>query len=342
MGADHAAARADVGEHLEPLAHVLPAPGERREGVELRQVAEHALDLLVDVRGQQRERLHAGLLGHERRVLRVRAEHAVHLARDLPERVQLVEHHARAAGELVEHELPAVARAGQVLLEDPERRVDLAALDLVPAGERGDVRELARGQEAQQLELRVDARLDAPERLEDQLLAEHHRRVRLLDADRPDLDRPRHARRRGLRPAEAQQAVLDRDVVALADPVQQLAALRGVGERVVDRPPVGLRDHALLPAVLGRPQPERDLVGLVRPLAEARLDQHEHEQRRLGAQRDDLGEVDLTDLARLRAEPALGDDPLLEDVGVEDREVGDVSHPRPPRAGTSRSRAARA
>ena len=60
----------------------------------------------------------------------------------------------------------------------------------VPAGDRRDVREVALGQEAQQLELRVHARLDAPERLQDQRLAEHDRGVGLLDADRAHLDRP--------------------------------------------------------------------------------------------------------------------------------------------------------
>ena len=73
----------------------------------------------------------------------------------------------------VEHELPAVLRARQVLLQDAERRVQPAALEVVPAGERRDVREPARGQEAQQLQLGVLARLDAPERLQDQLVAEH-------------------------------------------------------------------------------------------------------------------------------------------------------------------------
>ena len=61
----------------------------------------------------------------------------------------------------------------------------------------------------------------------------------------PDLDAARRALRRGRRPAEADGAVLDRDVVALAHAVQQLAPLGGVGEPVVDRPAVGLEDHAL-------------------------------------------------------------------------------------------------
>ena len=106
-----------------------------------------------------------------------------------------------------------------------ERRVDRAAVDLVPAGQRGDVREAARGQEAQQLELRVDARLDAPERLQDQLVAEDDRRVGLLDADRPHVDvrRPRGrvvAQRNGERRPRL-------DVVVVAHAVQQLAAGAG-------------------------------------------------------------------------------------------------------------------
>ena len=44
------------------------------------------------------------------------------------------------------------------------------------------------GQEAQQLELRVHARLDPAERLHDQLVAEHDRGVGLLDADRAHVD----------------------------------------------------------------------------------------------------------------------------------------------------------
>ena len=126
--------------------------------------------------------------------------------------VQLADHRRRAPrgrsssasgslAQLVERELPAVARAGEVLLQDPERRVEQAALDLVPAGQRRDVREAVRGQEAQQLELRVHARLDAPERLQDQLLAEHDRGVRLLDADRAHVDGPAEPRAGALAPS---------------------------------------------------------------------------------------------------------------------------------------------
>ena len=121
---------------------------------------------------------------------RLRAERRVQLAGHDAERVQVGEERLGVGGERVEREVPAVGRAGQVLLQHAERRVHEPALVLVPAGDRRDVREVALGQEAQQLELRVDARLDAPERLQDQRLAEHDRGVGLLDADRAHLDRP--------------------------------------------------------------------------------------------------------------------------------------------------------
>ena len=97
--------------------------------------------------------------------------------------------------ELVERQLPAVDRARQELLQDAEVGVHQPALEVVPARQRGDVREPARAQEAQQLELRVLARLEPAERLEDQLLAEHDAGVGLLDPDGPHLHRPADARR---------------------------------------------------------------------------------------------------------------------------------------------------
>src|SRR5438067_8215265 len=58
--ADHAAADADLRELPEPLAHVLPATHDRHKPlVVFRQPYEDALDLLVDVRGDQRDRLGA-------------------------------------------------------------------------------------------------------------------------------------------------------------------------------------------------------------------------------------------------------------------------------------------
>jgi hypothetical protein len=241
----------------------------------------------------------------------------------------------------------------EVLLEDAERGVDQAALELVPARERGDVGELVRGEEAQQLELRVLPRLDAAEGLEDQLLPEYHGRVGLLDPDGAHVDGAPEADGRGVRPMELEHAVLDGDLVLRAHAVQQLAPAGRVAERVVDRPAVDLEDHPLAPVLRRRPQAKGQLVHLVRAGLEARLDEREHEQRRLGAQRRRFEHIEVRDLARLGREPALAHHPVVQLALGQEGEVarGDrlaqISHRRPPAprprsAGTSRSRAERA
>ena len=223
------------------------------------------------------------LVGRERRVGVVRAERRVQLADHDAERLERGP--AAPPGSLASSSSASSQPSrepSQELLQDAERRVEQAPLDLVPAGQRGDVREAVGGQEAQQLELRVHARLDLAERLHDQLVAEDDRGVGLLDADRAHVDGAAEA---GARAFGAQRkmnsswptwnSLLERIAV------QQLAARGRVGERVVDGPAVGLEDHALGPALAGRAQAERHLVGLVRPGREARLDQAQHEQRRL-------------------------------------------------------------
>ena len=85
------------------------------------------------------------LVGREVRVGVVRAERRVQLADHDAERLAAVQQPLGVARQLVQRELPAVVGAGQELLQDPERRVDQAPLDLVPAGQRGDVREAMRG-----------------------------------------------------------------------------------------------------------------------------------------------------------------------------------------------------
>jgi hypothetical protein len=218
------------------------------------------------------------------------AERAVHLPGDDAERVHLGEERLGVARQRVEREVPAVGRARQVLLQHAERGVHQPPVVLEPAGDRRDVREVALAQEAQQLELGVDARLDAPERLQDQRLAEHDRRVRLLDADRAHLDGAALARRRppsGTRACRRPPARRRR-----AHQVQQLARVRGIGERVVVGVAAGLGDDAVAPALGGGPDADRHLVDLVRPLREARLDQRQHELRRVLAQRERLEDVE--------------------------------------------------
>ncbi len=230
------------------------------------------LDLLVDRRRQQRQRLDARLLGRERGVGRVRGEHGVHLARRGAELGHAREHAER----IVERELPAVARLGDELLHDPERRLHELAGVLVPAGQLRDGAEAPRREEAQHLELGIDARLDAAKDLQHLLLAEDDRRVGLLGAHRADV-------------AGRLQAAVERDALDL---------------RLVAEQP---RQHAHAVVVLA----EEQLVELVRAGLEAGLDELELE-RRVGAQRHVLEDVDGGELARLGRKPALADDPVLE------------------------------
>ena len=82
VGPDHAAADAELGARGEALADVLAAADDRRQPLVVGQPHEDPLDVLVDGRGQQRQRLLARLLGGERRVAGVRGEHVVHLGGD--------------------------------------------------------------------------------------------------------------------------------------------------------------------------------------------------------------------------------------------------------------------
>ena len=106
--ADQPPADADVRHQLQAIAHLLAAADDRRQrGVVGRQVEEDALDLLVDRRRQQRQRLGARLLRRRtpgrscRRPARCASRRSRRRAR----------RSARArALRVVERELPAVAR----------------------------------------------------------------------------------------------------------------------------------------------------------------------------------------------------------------------------------------
>ena len=63
--ADHAADGPDVREQPQPVAHLLAAAAIGGERLDVGQVEEDLLDLLVDRRRQERERLGARLLGRE-------------------------------------------------------------------------------------------------------------------------------------------------------------------------------------------------------------------------------------------------------------------------------------
>ena len=219
----------------------------------------------------------------------------------------------------LERELPAVHGVRHVLLQDPERRVHEAAVR-VPARQRGDVRELAHGQEAQQLELRVDARLEAAVRLEDELVAEDDRAVGLLDADRAGLGEARAERveRDGL---ELETAFLRGQRVVGTHQVDELARQHRVGEGVVDGPAVCLRDDVRLPRVRLGPEAEQQLVEVVRAGMEADLEQHGDEKRRRRAEHGGVEHPRVRDLLGLRPEPALRLDELEQPTLVEELEV---------------------
>src|SRR5439155_22808706 len=136
----------------------------------------------------QAKRFAARRLGTERTVVRIGREHRMQLARHLAKAAQTSEKAVRIGGELVERELPAVEPAADELLQDPERGGERPARARVPAAERRDVREAVLGEEAEHLELGVDAWLEPPEHFEDELVVEDDRRVRLLGADRPRFD----------------------------------------------------------------------------------------------------------------------------------------------------------
>ena len=290
MVADHAPDAAELRQQAQALAHLLAAAADRLEVVvssgSSRKIA---LDLLVDRRGQQRERLGRRLLGAEVRVGRVAAEQRVHLARHLAEPAQARRGSLRSSPHRVERELPAVAAVRDEALQDPERRVHRAAGVRVPARELRDVLEAVLGQEAQQLELGVDARLEAAEDLQDQLLVEDDRGVRLLDADRARLAQllPSPAEPPDRR--ELDDALAGGQLGAAADHVDELAHLAGIAERVE----AAVREQ---------------LVRLVRPGVEAHLDELQLERGIGLAQHRAVDHRGVRDMARLRAEPALAGD----------------------------------
>src|SRR6201999_297655 len=91
------------------------------------------------------------------------------------------------AGQPVEGPVPAVATVGDELLDDAEGGVGGAPFVLVPTEQPGDLVEAVAVQEAEHLELRVHPGLDPAVDLQDRVLAENDRAVRLLGGDRADL-----------------------------------------------------------------------------------------------------------------------------------------------------------
>ncbi len=124
-GADDLAGRAGVDEHPQLCRGCPPPARDRLERLEVvRQLDERPLDLLVDARGQQTERLEAMLLRAEARVVGPGGQQRVHLTRHLAEPPQATQEPVGRRLELVERHLPAVYAAGHERLHDPERRLD--------------------------------------------------------------------------------------------------------------------------------------------------------------------------------------------------------------------------
>ena len=183
-------------------------------------------------------------------------------AGDLAERAQRGRGTPRVGAELVERELPAVAarRRGTPAGSRASRRQRGPRSRTSRPAARCSV-EAVRGQEAQQLELRVHARLDAPERLEDQLA--RRRRSRSSTARRrPGARRP--CRRAPARHSAQWNAACPRRRRRRRRRACGASSSRPssrVGERVVD---ASSRRRSqitpLVPALVGRAQAERQLV----------------------------------------------------------------------------------
>jgi hypothetical protein len=228
----------------------------------------------------------------ERRVVEIRAEHRVHAAGRLTEEAKAIEEALRFAAHRRKRAIPAVFARNE-LLQDPERGIHLPPRVCVPAVELGDVLELVLGQEAEQLELGVDAGLEPAEHLQDQLLVEDDRRVRLLGSDRARFAQLVTGACKRLDRRELDNALAGGHLRVGAHQVDELAHLPWVRERV----------ELVLVAC-------EQLVGLVRARVEARLDDQQLEAWILLAQGRAIDDGGVRHLARLRPEPPLAGDEI--------------------------------
>ena len=190
MVADDPARRSRRGVSCaEQLAHVLAAARRSaRAPSSSGSVAEDALDLLVDRRGQEPSDSGARLLRGRTRGRRRRSP-STRASRRSPRRagagaarnaLRRRRRARRARGPAVE------PRPATNSCSDPERRVERAGRSTTTSrASAGACSKPCAAEEAQQLELRVDPGLEPPVDLEDQLVVEDERRVRLLDADAP-------------------------------------------------------------------------------------------------------------------------------------------------------------
>ena len=182
------------------LAHLLAAAGDRRELVVRAGRGRSPRSPRRRVAVEQRERLRRSAPPARSRVVGLGREHGVHLAVTSPSRRSRARNASGSAAQLLERELPAVDRARDEVLQDPERRARAARR--VRRTSRRARRSFGKpcvGEEAQQLELGVDAGLEPAVDLQDQLVVEHDARC---STARRRAGAPRgRAPRAGARPA---------------------------------------------------------------------------------------------------------------------------------------------
>lgn len=112
-----------------------------------------------------------------------RGQCEVHLRRGLPQLVCL-RGEVVTGGERAQRQRPAVRRVAQIRLEHAQRRL-LRLCRPEPGHRRGHPAAALSGQRARHLQVRVDTGLDAPEQLQDELVAVHQRGVGLLGVQQP-------------------------------------------------------------------------------------------------------------------------------------------------------------
>ena len=206
VGPDREPGRADGGELVDEVAEVLRPVRHGAERVVVGEGCERRPDLLVDLGGEQPERLGARLLGCEVRVGFVRGERAVHARGHLAEPPGMLGQPRRVVAERLERELPAPARGWNHRGDRRERGLEGRPSRLEHSLQPRGVREPLRGERAEDLELRVRPCLEPAVELEEMKVVEHDGAVRLLDADRCHLRALRRERlraRRGVPPPRA-------------------------------------------------------------------------------------------------------------------------------------------
>ena len=141
------------------------------------------------------------------------------------------------SGQFAEGVFPAGPLIGDEPLENPQHQGlgPLSLVDQGPGGLRDPVELGLLGEEPADLEVGVDARLEASKDLEDQAIAEEDRRVALLE--RASGDRQRFAdgpacRLEGRGPGRPDRARVRRDRTLARHGLQEMRAQRGLGQRI--------------------------------------------------------------------------------------------------------------